>query len=656
MKTLPDSPAWLDRRLLTIHHNEFAHRLNIPATRDEWKEQAELTRAQLALAAGLIPEPDFPDLQPHIWDDFDFEGITIAKVAFDSLPGLRCTGNLFLPTHRKTPVPGILCPYGHWPNARLHDDECGSIPRRCLMLARLGFAVFTYDMLGRGDNDQILHRPPLQLLRLAELHGASPFALQTWNSIRALDFLCGLPEVDARRIGCTGASGGASQTWTLAALDDRVKVIAPINMLSAHYQGGCICEEGPLLRLNGLTSFDILAACAPRPAFIASVTQDWTNLNPDYEIRALQHVYKLAGAPRNLLHFHSDAPHNYNQRTREHVYPWFCHHLLGQPLRNTIPETDLHLPPLDRLRHHLPPHTPTPDSTRDALGKAQRFSTKDALGFTMERRDFLDEREDKLNLLSLILNNDTELADVAVRVTCPQQTLGDIHAHGLLISRRDAGDVIPALRLTRAGQSLPDAACLVLTPTGKDALLDDPELRPVLDAALSRRNAVFAIDCLGTGETAPQLDASPRRPDQPDFYAFNPSLLSLRVQDILTTLCLLSETGFRRISVIAIGEAARLAACAIPLADAIHTSILDLAHVNDDPQDWMTPESFQPLIYKLGGLHGVLSLIAPQRLALRRPNDSLAEHLRSLYATLDRRNALAIENSATLAELVARAL
>src|SRR5207248_1490714 len=98
----------------------------------------------------------------------------------------------------------------------------------------------------------------------AELHLQSFMGLQTWNSIRALDFLQSLPEVDARRIGVTGASGGGTQTFMLCAVDDRPAVAFPAVMVSTAMQGGCICENCSYLRQDA-GSIDLAGLFAPKP-------------------------------------------------------------------------------------------------------------------------------------------------------------------------------------------------------------------------------------------------------------------------------------------------------------------------------------------------------------------------------------------------------
>src|SRR4029077_13117445 len=118
---------------------------------------------------------------------------------------------------------------------------------RCAQLARMGCVVFHYDMVGVADSTALEHRKGC-LDADAELRLQSFMGLQTWNSVRALDFLLGLPEVDAKRIGVTGASGGGTQTFILCAIDDRPTVAFPPVMVSTAMQGGCICENCSLLR------------------------------------------------------------------------------------------------------------------------------------------------------------------------------------------------------------------------------------------------------------------------------------------------------------------------------------------------------------------------------------------------------------------------
>ncbi len=104
-----------------------------------------------------------------------------------------------------------------------------------------------------------------------------------------VDYLAGLPEVDATRIG---ASGGATQSFLLAAFDDRITYVASVNMVSAYMQGGSYCENADGLRA-GLSNLDIAASIAPRPMLLVSATGDWTSHVPKEEYPAIERIYDL---------------------------------------------------------------------------------------------------------------------------------------------------------------------------------------------------------------------------------------------------------------------------------------------------------------------------------------------------------------------------
>src|SRR5262249_23869336 len=152
---------------------------------------------------------------------------------------------------------------------------------RCAMLARLGCVVFHFDMVGNADSTAIAHRAGFNGVE-AELYGVSAMSLQTLNCLRSLDFLCGLPDVDPKRIGVTGASRGRTQTFILCAIDDRPAVACPAVMVSANMQGGCIYENCSHLRV-GTNNVEIAALFAPKPLWM-TCAQDWTH---DLEKRGL---------------------------------------------------------------------------------------------------------------------------------------------------------------------------------------------------------------------------------------------------------------------------------------------------------------------------------------------------------------------------------
>jgi hypothetical protein len=294
---------------------------------DAWNQRAAHIRELILESAGLMPMPARTPLGAQVFGEIKRDDYSVSKVYFESLPGFFATGNLYRPAG-EGPFPAILSPHGHWAYGRLENSAVASVPGRAINLARQGFVVFTIDMVGYNDSWQLPHRlfgGPRE-----KLWGLSVAGLQLWNGIRALDFLESLPYVRRDAIGATGASGGGTQVFLLAAVDERVAVAAPVNMISLQMQGGCLCENQPGLRLD-TTNVEIAATIAPRPLLMVSATGDWTTNTMKREYPAVRELYALRGVADRVHGVQFDAPHNYNRDSREAVYAWMARWLQGAP-------------------------------------------------------------------------------------------------------------------------------------------------------------------------------------------------------------------------------------------------------------------------------------------------------------------------------------
>jgi pimeloyl-ACP methyl ester carboxylesterase len=292
--------------------DEFAAEFN---TRDEWQARANRIRRGILTGLKLEKLPPPCPLKPIRHSLHKDDGYTVESVAFESLPGFWVTGNLYLPDDPKPPMAGVLCPHGHLADNRMLEQT----QKRCAALARMGAAVFAYDMVGYGESTPVDH------------HHSETARLQTYNSMRVVDYLLSLGNVDETRLAVTGESGGGTQSFVLAAVDPRIDVSVPVVMVSAHFFGGCSCESGMPIHKNAereTNNVEIAASFAPKPQLIISDGADWTKNVPKVEFPYMQRVYGLFDAQSNVENAHlANEQHDYGPSKRAAMYRFLAKHL-----------------------------------------------------------------------------------------------------------------------------------------------------------------------------------------------------------------------------------------------------------------------------------------------------------------------------------------
>jgi dienelactone hydrolase len=477
-------------------------------TAEDWKRRATFLRERILASAGLLPLPERTPLAAEIFGEITRADYTVSKVFFESLPGFFVTGNLYRPIG-DGPFPAILSPHGHWAYGRLENTALNSGPGRAIGLARQGFVVFTHDMVGYGDSRQLPHTfgGPRE-----QLWGLSLGGLQLWNGIRALDFLESLPYVKRGALGVTGESGGGTQTFLLAAIDERVAVAAPVNMISLHMQGGCLCENLPGLRLD-TTNVEIAATIAPRPLLMVSATGDWTKNTLEQEYPAVRAVYSLLQAPERVHAVRFDAEHNYNRDSREAMYAWMARWLKQAPPAERIAERGFTPEaPGDLLVFHQrtpPAHAATAaqltarwiEAARQQLATTDRDTRsralRHALGFGPSRVDPPSRPAGRRSRTVLFASEDAELERQLRQAAFDVQRMAfggfDAHAaekvrhfetYNRTLAAERVADIVAAI------QAHPDAA---IVASG------DAALRALLAAAVAApRTAILDIGAFDT--------------------------------------------------------------------------------------------------------------------------------------------------------------
>ena len=296
------------------------------SNKDEWEARARGIRQGILRGMELLPLPEKSPLNPIIHSRREYDGYVVENLALETLPGFFLTGNVYRPLVGQPPFPGLLRPHGHVygpPDGRFHLDQ----QFLSATLARMGAVVVTYDMVGWGESTQF----PDYQFNASHKQFMQGVRLQTWNSIRVVDFLTSMADVDAKRIGITGHSGGGTQAFLATAVDDRIGVSVPVVMVAAHMFGGCNCESGMPIHKSSTHETDnveIAALAAPRPQLLVSCGGDWTKNTPQVEYPYIRNVYSLYDAEERVENVHlPNDQHDYALSKRKGVYEFLAKHL-----------------------------------------------------------------------------------------------------------------------------------------------------------------------------------------------------------------------------------------------------------------------------------------------------------------------------------------
>lgn len=256
-----------------------------------------------------------------------------------SAPAERCAAKamIAIPAHgaNKNTVCGIAENPEEERKIREYPTECYGME-----FVKRGYLVFCPDPPGYGERrepmpteDQAFtgrqERSPLEcsckdLAQTAEAFDLSLTALEIWDLMRLVDFVCSYPGVaqDKRgpRIGCAGFSGGGQYAMWLAALDMRLSLAVvsgyvhgyPDSLLECHL---CPCNYAPGLWKMGDIS-DICSLIAPRPLFVENGIGDVENgpcgiSGPIRQVEKIREAYDLFGCSDRLEHFTPEGPHRW---------------------------------------------------------------------------------------------------------------------------------------------------------------------------------------------------------------------------------------------------------------------------------------------------------------------------------------------------------
>jgi len=282
---------------------------------EEWQKRKALLKPQLLEALQLSPLPVSPHSKPIITLQRKFNGYTVENIAIEILPGVYINGSLYKPEKYKGKIPVILNPDGHWEKQRYRAD----CQYRC---AALGAMAFSYDLFAWGES--------MLQFKYEDHRKSLSMTIQALGSIRILDYLLSLKDADTSRVAITGGSGAGSHTVLMTAIDDRIKVSAPVVAISSYFYGGCPCESGMPIHAcgNRTDNVEIAAMAAPRPQLLVTDGGDWTDKMPEHDFPYLQKMYALFGKKDVVENVHlPDEKHDFGINKRTAVYHFMAKYL-----------------------------------------------------------------------------------------------------------------------------------------------------------------------------------------------------------------------------------------------------------------------------------------------------------------------------------------
>ena len=607
-----------------------------PESGAAWKVRAEQVRMQLRVSLGIFPEPTRTPLNAVIHGKVVRDGFTVERVYFEAMPGFFVSGSLFRP-EKPGKYPGVLCPHGHWNDGRFYRNAEGNVKAeiakgaeaslangsaplqaRCATLARMGCVVFHYDMIGYADSQQIsfetAHKFGKQSATTAgglftpqaESLAQSILGLQEWSSIRALDFLETLPDVDRTRLACTGASGGGTQTFLLAALDPRLAAAFPAVMVGTAMQGGCTCENASLLRV-GTGNIELAALFAPKPLGMTTA-DDWTKEMPTKGFPDLaKHWASLGAAKKVQLFPHPEFPHNYNRVSRMAMYGFFNEHLrLG---KTQIDEPEFVPLSREELTVWDAAH-PAPKGGAEFEQQLCKWWVDDARKHvTMEQTQAAVE-----TIFHRTLAGEKAAMDHS---TLKKSVRGDWVMMQAAIENAARHEAIPALFFHPKKWN--GHTVLWLTAKGKNGLVNGGEPTEEVQRLVAGGVSVVGVDMLMQGEFLPdgQSDTPTRRVKNPReaacyTHGYNDSLFTQRVHDVLSALAFIrdhQEHKSKTVSLVALDETAPIAITARALSGvAVKNTAIDLSDFRFETVADLRSPYFQPAIAKYGDLPAILLL------------------------------------------------
>lgn len=331
-------------------------------TREQWEKAKPELRRQLLEMLDLWPLPPRTDLQAKVTGKLERPKFTVEKLVFQSMPGLYVTASLYIPKPAPAKAPTVLYVCGHG-NVVKDGVSYGSkvfYQHHPAWYAEHGYVSLIIDTLELSEIPGEHHGTYSKKMWWWHTLGYTPAGVECWNAMRALDYLETRPEVDPKRIGVAGRSGGGAYSWWIAATDERIASAVPvagIDDLQSHltegYPGrlekGVIAGHCDCMFMTNTYRWDfatVASLVAPRPLMLGNSDRD--DIFPMPGIRRIeqkvQRIYDLYGAGNKFLVYETLGKHEDTVELRMGEFRWMNRWLKGDDGSTTEERLDRFTP------------------------------------------------------------------------------------------------------------------------------------------------------------------------------------------------------------------------------------------------------------------------------------------------------------------------